>query len=46
MKDIVSGGEEEMSILFGRPFMATAGTKIDVKEGILTMTVFDTTIGF
>jgi hypothetical protein len=35
-----------MPILFGRPFMATAGTKIDVKEGILTMTVFDTTIGF
>ncbi|KAK9928810.1 hypothetical protein M0R45_025930 [Rubus argutus] len=46
MKDIASGGEEEMPILFGRPFMATAGTKIDVKEGILTMTVFETTIGF
>ncbi|KAK9921933.1 hypothetical protein M0R45_030425 [Rubus argutus] len=46
MKDIASGEEEEMPILFGRPFMATAGTKIDVKEGILTMTVFDTTICF
>ncbi|KAK9950891.1 hypothetical protein M0R45_006357 [Rubus argutus] len=26
--------------------MATAGTKIDVQKGILTMTVFDTTVGF
>jgi hypothetical protein len=46
MKDIESGGEEEMPILLGRPFMATAGTRIDVQKGILTMTVFDTTVGF
>jgi hypothetical protein len=26
--------------------MATAGTRIDVQKGILTMTVFDTTVGF
>jgi hypothetical protein len=38
--------EDEQPIILGRAFMATAGTKIDVQKGILTMTVFETTIGF
>ncbi|XP_024178407.1 uncharacterized protein LOC112184382 [Rosa chinensis] len=38
--------EDESPILLGRAFMATADTNISVKKGILTMTVFDTTIGF
>lgn len=46
MKEITSAGEEEMYILFGRPFIATAGIKIDVKERLFTITIFDTTIGF
>ncbi|PRQ45816.1 hypothetical protein RchiOBHm_Chr3g0495801 [Rosa chinensis] len=42
----LSSDSEELPIILGRAFMATAGTKIDVQKGILTMTVFDTTIGF
>ncbi|XP_040369382.1 uncharacterized protein LOC121051265 [Rosa chinensis] len=38
--------EKELPIILGRAFMATAGTKIDVKEGLMTMTVHDTTIAF
>jgi hypothetical protein len=38
--------EDEQPIILGRAFMATAGTKIDVQKGILTMSVFETTIGF
>ena len=38
--------QDDLPIIFGRAFMATAGTKIDVKLGLLTMTVYDTTIGF
>ncbi|XP_040361841.1 uncharacterized protein LOC121049232 [Rosa chinensis] len=42
----LSTDSDELPIILGRSFMATAGTKIDVQKGILTMTVFDTTIGF
>ncbi|XP_024198322.1 uncharacterized protein LOC112201644 [Rosa chinensis] len=38
--------QDELPIIFGRAFMATGGTKIDVKLGLLTMMVYDTTIGF
>ncbi|XP_040375287.1 uncharacterized protein LOC121053035 [Rosa chinensis] len=38
--------QDDLPIIFGRAFIATAGTKIDVKLGLLTMTVYDTTIGF
>ncbi|XP_050379824.1 uncharacterized protein LOC126797201 [Argentina anserina] len=38
--------ENELPIIFGRAFMATADTKIDVKEGLMTMTVHETTIAF
>ncbi|XP_004293130.1 PREDICTED: uncharacterized protein LOC101305437 [Fragaria vesca subsp. vesca] len=33
-----------LPLIMGRPFMATAGTKIDVKEGLLTMTVHGNTM--
>ena len=46
MKESLNGEENEIPIILGRPFMATAGTRIDVQKGILTMTVFDTTVGF
>jgi hypothetical protein len=46
MKESTNGDENEIPIILGRPFMATAGTKIDVQKGILTMTVFNTTVGF
>ncbi|KAM1495945.1 hypothetical protein ACFXTO_030606 [Malus domestica] len=36
----------ELPLILGRPFMATAGTKIDVKAGLLTMTVQDVTVKF
>ncbi|XP_024175472.1 uncharacterized protein LOC112181288 [Rosa chinensis] len=36
----------DLPIIFGRAFMATAGKKIDVKLGFLTMIVYDTTIEF
>ena len=38
--------EDEQPIILGRSFMATACTRIDVQKGILTMMVFETTIGF
>jgi hypothetical protein len=46
MKESLNGEENVIPIILGRPFMATAGTRIDVQKGILTMTVFDTTVGF
>ncbi|CAL8993303.1 unnamed protein product [Prunus brigantina] len=36
----------ELPILLGRPFMATANTLIDVKNGILKMTVLGRTVEF
>ncbi|XP_021801421.1 uncharacterized protein LOC110745609, partial [Prunus avium] len=36
----------ELPLILGRPFMATVGTKIDVKSGLLTMTVQDITVKF
>ncbi|KAI5335535.1 hypothetical protein L3X38_025668 [Prunus dulcis] len=36
----------ELPLILGRPFMATAGTKIDAKSGLLTMTVQDITVNF
>ncbi|BFG35066.1 hypothetical protein CerSpe_213400 [Prunus speciosa] len=36
----------ELPLILGRPFMATAGKKIDVKSGLQTMNVQDTTINF
>lgn len=36
----------ELPLILGRPFMATASTKIDVKSGLLTMNVQDTSINF
>ncbi|CAL9020190.1 unnamed protein product [Prunus brigantina] len=36
----------ELPILLGRPFMATANTLIDVKNGILKMTVLGQTVEF
>ncbi|XP_019198179.1 PREDICTED: uncharacterized protein LOC109192006 [Ipomoea nil] len=38
--------EQDMPILLGRPFMATAKTMIDVQSGKLTMTVLDETVEF
>ena len=37
MKNVESGGEEEMPVLLGRPFIATAGTRIDIQKRILTI---------
>ncbi|XP_031120199.1 uncharacterized protein LOC116023344 [Ipomoea triloba] len=37
---------QDMPILLGRPFMATAKTMIDVQNGKLTMTVLDETVEF
>ncbi|CAL2256440.1 unnamed protein product [Prunus armeniaca] len=45
MEEAESSGRKLLLIL-GRPFMATAGTKIDVKSGLLTMTVQDITVNF
>lgn len=36
----------DLPLILGRPFMATAGTKIDVKSGLLTMTVQGITVEF
>jgi hypothetical protein len=36
----------KIPVILGRPFMATANTIIDVKKGILTMTVGDMTVEF
>ena len=44
--DASTDSSKDIPIILGRAFMATAGTKIDVKAGLLTMTVFDTTIEF
>ncbi|CAL2277581.1 unnamed protein product [Prunus armeniaca] len=38
--------DNQLPLILGRPFMATAGAIIDVKKGTLTMNVFDETIGF
>ncbi|KAI5328160.1 hypothetical protein L3X38_027556 [Prunus dulcis] len=38
--------DNELPLIFGRPFMATAKTKIDVEEGTLTMTVNGETVAF
>ncbi|KAI5313264.1 hypothetical protein L3X38_042438 [Prunus dulcis] len=38
--------DRELPILLGRPFMATAKTIIDVKNGLLTMTVLGETVQF
>ncbi|XP_050379608.1 uncharacterized protein LOC126796936 [Argentina anserina] len=38
--------QDDLPIIFDRAFMATAGTKIDVKLGLLTMSVYETTIEF
>ena len=35
-----------VSIILGRPFLATAGALIDVKEGILTFTIGDENVRF
>lgn len=40
MEDAPTPGHD-LSLVMGRPFMATAGTIIDVKKGLLTMTVQD-----
>ncbi|KAI5338618.1 hypothetical protein L3X38_017889 [Prunus dulcis] len=38
--------DNQLPLILGRPFMATAGAIIDVKKGTLTMNVFDETIAF
>ncbi|CAL9000997.1 unnamed protein product [Prunus brigantina] len=38
--------DRELPILLGRPFMATAKTIIDVRNGLLTMTVLGETVQF
>ncbi|XP_020417895.1 uncharacterized protein LOC109948637 [Prunus persica] len=38
--------DNQLPLIIGRPFMATAGAIIDVKKGTLTMNVFDETIAF
>ncbi|KAI5338678.1 hypothetical protein L3X38_017950 [Prunus dulcis] len=38
--------DNELALIFGRPFMATAKTKIDVEQGTLTMTVNGETVAF
>lgn len=44
MKASSSEKANEIPIILERPFMVTVGTKIDVQNDILTMTVFDTTV--
>src|SRR3954466_8747768 len=41
----LSVGCKELSIILGRPFMATAGAKVDVKAGTLSMNVLGETLG-
>ncbi|XP_008222343.1 PREDICTED: uncharacterized protein LOC103322228 [Prunus mume] len=36
----------ELPLIFGRPFLATAKTKIDIEQGTLTMTVNGETVAF
>ncbi|XP_050378309.1 uncharacterized protein LOC126795526 [Argentina anserina] len=43
--DMEDVNQDDLPIIFGRAFIVTAGTKIDVKLSLLTMTVYDTTIG-
>ncbi|KAI5324131.1 hypothetical protein L3X38_033204 [Prunus dulcis] len=38
--------DNELPLIFGRPFMATAKTKIDVEQGTLTMIVNGETVAF
>ncbi|XP_008230731.1 PREDICTED: uncharacterized protein LOC103329970 [Prunus mume] len=38
--------DNQLPLILGRPFMATAGAIIDVKKDTLTMNVFDETIAF
>ncbi|CAL9007261.1 unnamed protein product [Prunus brigantina] len=38
--------DNELPLIFGRPFMATAKTKIDVEQGTLTMTINGETVAF
>ncbi|KAI5312534.1 hypothetical protein L3X38_041707 [Prunus dulcis] len=38
--------DNQLPLILGRPFMATAGAIIDVKKGTLSMNVFDETIAF
>ncbi|XP_034197737.1 uncharacterized protein LOC117613216 [Prunus dulcis] len=45
MKEVKISGRK-LPLILGRPFMATVGMKIDVKSGLLTMNVQDTTINF
>jgi len=42
----LSVGCQDLSLILGRPFMATARAKVDVKTGTLTMTVLGDTIEF
>src|SRR5438270_6094312 len=42
----LSMGCKELSIILGRPFMATAGAKVDVKAGTLSMNVLGETVEF
>lgn len=42
----VSLGCKYLSIIFGRPFMAITGAKLDVKIGTLSMNVLGKTIEF
>src|SRR3954471_8118215 len=42
----LSVGYKELSIILGRPFMATAGAKVDVKAGTLSMNVLGETVEF
>jgi hypothetical protein len=45
--EMVEGDPENASpLIFGRPFMATAGTKINVKKGTLKMKVLDQSVEF
>ncbi|KAI5343351.1 hypothetical protein L3X38_011227 [Prunus dulcis] len=38
--------DNELPLIFGRPFMATAKTKIDIEQGTLIMTVNEETVAF
>ncbi|XP_070672482.1 uncharacterized protein [Malus domestica] len=44
--EVVPMPKKEIPIILGTPFMATSGTKIDVKKCLLTMTVLGETIEF
>jgi len=38
--------DDQVPILLGRPFLATAGAMIDVKGGMIAFPVSDETVGF